>query len=124
MVDNAEAARRLEALRASRRWVEAFALLRERAAQTTDPELSAGMWFEAGKLALEQLANQAMAVSCFEASLAARPGQREVEDRLRALYENRRCWRELLALARSDDERRELEARIEAKPWWRRLLGG
>lgn len=124
MVDDAEAARHLESLRASHRWVEALALLRERAAQTPDPELSASLWFEAGKLALEQFANEAMAVACFEASLAARPGQREVEDRLRAFYEKRRCWRELLALARSDDERRELEARLEAKPWWRRLLGG
>ncbi|MBN1607738.1 MAG: hypothetical protein JW940_13965 [Polyangiaceae bacterium] len=124
MTTDADAARQLEALRASKRWLDALRYLREWAARTPDPELQARLWAEAGMTALEYFANHAEAVSCFEASLRARPGQAELEARLREFYEKRRDWEKLLPLARSDQERLQIQARLEARPWWRRLLGG
>lgn len=124
MTTDADAARELEALRASHRWLDAFRYLREWAARTPDPEQKAKLWSEAGMIALERFANRAEAVSCFEASLRARPRQPELEERLREFYEKRRDWRKLLTLARTDQERRQIQSRLEAKPWWLRLMGG
>jgi hypothetical protein len=124
MTSDADAARGLEALRASNRWQEAFEYLREWAARTADPELKARLWAEAGTIALECFANRAEAASCYEASLESRPGQPELEERLRELYEMRRDWKKLLTLARSEQERRQIQTRLDHRPWWRRLMGG
>jgi hypothetical protein len=124
MAHDPDADARLAALLAGQNRALVYAELRSWATQTTDPELRARLWREAGQLVLDRFANQAEAIGCFEASLEARRDQPEVEDRLRDLYRQRRSWQTLLPLCRSDEERAEVLAHLEPKSWWRRLIGG
>ncbi len=102
----------IEQHRTQKRWSDVVRLLVQKADQVPEqPDLQIQCWMEAGKLAEER--NALEAIRCFERVLEVRSNDEDAVGRLRELYQRRRDWEKLVALLRNEAEEFQGEARMD-----------
>jgi golgin subfamily B member 1 len=87
------------------RWPELISILRKRAQVVAESPEKVALHLRVANLYLEKFSNQAEAIKAFEAALELDPSNEQATTYLKQMYEKRRDWDKLVALARQEISR-------------------